>query len=70
MNAVGCDVCVDPGVGDVLRSWYPDSTGMLDLKYYDQPGRRHAPVFDIRRVEQEIGFVPKRSLVDQIGSTK
>jgi len=64
MNAVGADVCVEPGVGEVLRSWYPDATGKLDLKYYERPDRRRASVFDIRRVEQEIGFVPKRSLVD------
>ena len=63
MNAAGPDVSVEPGISEVLQSWYPDLIGKLDLTYYDQPGRRRAPVFDIRLIEKEIGFTPKRSLV-------
>ena len=41
-------------VANVLRSWWADS---VDLSWFDAPERAFASVFDVSRIEAEIGFV-------------
>ena len=62
MNAVGPKACVAASVPDVIRTWYPD--WLIDLSHYERPGHERDPVFTIRRIEQEIGFVPRISPLD------
>jgi len=57
MNAVGPKVFAEDTVPEIMRAWYPDLK--IDLSHYERPGHEHDPIFDIRRVREEIGFVPE-----------
>ena len=64
MNAAGREACVACSIPEILRAWFPDVVDKLDLTPYHRPGHERDSVYDIRRVAEEIGFVPKRGLLD------
>jgi len=54
MNAAGPRAWVADPVIDVLRNWWGDD---VDLSYFEQPGHEYDSVYDVSRVNQELGFV-------------
>ncbi|MEM7033405.1 MAG: NAD(P)-dependent oxidoreductase [Chloroflexota bacterium] len=63
MNAVGGQANVATSVPDVLRRWYGADADQLDFSYYEQVGQERAPVYDISRIRDELGFVPERPII-------
>ncbi len=53
MNAAPQQAWAEVDVASLLRSWYGDE---LDVNYYEQPGQERASLFDVRRIERELGF--------------
>ena len=43
-------------VAEVLRSWWGDE---VDLNWFEQPGHEWDSAYDVRRIEQELGFVAR-----------
>lgn len=62
LNAVGAHACVASPVPEILRAWYGSDADRLDLSAYALPGHACDPVYDIRRIQAEIGFVPQRAI--------
>lgn len=54
MNAAGPQAWAADTVADILRGWYGDE---VDVSYFEQPGNEYASVYDVRRIEAELGFV-------------
>ncbi len=63
MNAVAPTACTHDPVPEVLKAWYGVDADRLDFSHYERPGHERDPVYDIRRIEAEIGFVPQRPTV-------
>lgn len=63
MNAVAATACTLDPVPDVLRGWYGRDADALDFDFYERPGHARDAVYDIRRIAEEIGFVPQRPTV-------
>lgn len=63
MNAVAANACALDPVPDVLKAWYGPDADLLDFSFYERPGHARDPVYDIRRIEAEIGFVPLRPTI-------
>ncbi|MBM3215685.1 NAD(P)-dependent oxidoreductase [Candidatus Poribacteria bacterium] len=63
MNAAASQACVDSTVPDTLRAWYGADADAIDFSHYEPPGHERDSVYDIRRIAQEIGFVPQRSVL-------
>ena len=64
LNAVGGQACCEVPVPDIIRGWYGDEADRIDLSHYERPGHERDPVFDIRLIAREIGFVPLRSVLE------
>lgn len=60
LNAVGAQAAVAEAVPVILRAWYGDDVDKLDLSHYAQPGHERDALYDISRIEAELGFVPAR----------
>ena len=54
LNAAGPNVWANAPTGEILRHWWGDE---VDLSYFDEPGNAFASVFDVRKIERELGFV-------------
>ena len=65
MNAVGGQACVEGTVPDLLRVWYGEDVGAIDMGHYERVGHERDPVYDISRIEKELGFVPLRRVVPE-----
>lgn len=63
MNAVAATACTLDPVPDVLRAWFGPDADRLDFAHYEQPGQERDAVYSIRRIREEIGFVPRRPTV-------
>ena len=63
MNAVAATACTRDPVPAVLKAWYGTDADRLDFSHYAKPGHERDPVYDIRRIEAEIGFVPQRPTI-------
>jgi len=57
MNAAGPVAWVADPVADILANWWGDE---VDLSYFRQPGHEYDAVYDVRRIERELGFVAER----------
>jgi nucleoside-diphosphate-sugar epimerase len=57
MNAAGPRAWVADPVADVLANWWGDD---VDLSYFRQPGHEYDAVYDVSRIERELGFVAER----------
>lgn len=57
MNAAGPKAWVANPVADVLRAWWGDD---VDVSHFEQPGHAYDSVFDVRRIEETLGFVAER----------
>ena len=57
MNAAGPRSWVAAPVVDVLRNWWGDD---VDLSHFEAPGHEYDAVYDVSRIEQELGFVAER----------
>ena len=53
MNAAPRQAWSAVDVAELLRSWYGDT---LDVSFYERPGQERASVYDVRRIERELGF--------------
>jgi len=62
MNAVGRPACVACTVPEILRAWYGKDADRLDFSWYERPGHERDPVFRTERIQEEIGFVPERTI--------
>ena len=60
LNAVGAQAAVAEPVPIILRAWYGDDLGKLDLSHYQRPGHERDALYEIARIEAELGFVPER----------
>lgn len=54
MNAAGPKAWVADPVADVLRAWWGDD---VDVSHFEQPGHQYDSVFDVRQIEEALGFV-------------
>ncbi len=57
MNAAGPKAWVADPVADVLRAWWGDD---VDVSHFEQPGHQYDSVFDVRQIEETLGFVAER----------
>jgi len=57
MNAAGPKAWVADPVADVLRAWWGDD---VDVSHLEQPGHQYDSVFDVRQIEETLGFVAER----------
>ncbi len=57
MNAAGPVAWVADPVADILANWWGDE---VDLSYFRQKGHEYDAVYDVRRIERELGFVAQR----------
>lgn len=62
MNAVGTQACAEDTVPKIIRTWYGEDADGIDLSHYERPGHERDAVYQISRIEQELGFVPERSV--------
>jgi UDP-glucose 4-epimerase len=62
LNAVAAHACAACPVPELLRAWYGRDAERLDLSAFEQPGHAWDPVYDIRRIQAEIGFTPARDV--------
>lgn len=60
LNATAPQACVAVPIQELLRSWYGDSLGELDLSHYQRPGHERDALYDVSGVERELGFVAQR----------
>ena len=56
LNTTGPRAWVAVPVAEVLRSWWGDE---VDLSWFEQPGHEWDSAYDVRRIEQELGFVAR-----------
>jgi len=56
MNAAPRRAWASVPTADILRHWWGDA---VDLSYYDRPENRFAGVYEVSRIEKELGFVAK-----------
>ena len=63
MNAVGTQACAEDTVPKIIRTWYGEDADQIDLSHYERPGHERDAVYEISRIEQELGFVPERSVL-------
>lgn len=63
MNATGAQACVTAPVPVILRSWYGADADKMDFSHYERPDHEYDPVYDITRIQAELGFVPERSVL-------
>ncbi|MEE3258555.1 MAG: NAD(P)-dependent oxidoreductase [Candidatus Latescibacterota bacterium] len=63
MNAVGGQACVEGTVPELMRVWYGEDAGAIAMGHYERVGHERDPVYDISRIEKELGFVPLRKVV-------
>ena len=63
LNAVGTQACVEDTVPEIIRGWYGADADQIDLSHYARPGHERDPVYEISRIEEELGFVPERSVL-------
>lgn len=54
LNAAGPKAWVADPVADILRAWWGDN---VDVSHFEQPGHEYDSVFDVRRIQDELGFV-------------
>jgi UDP-glucose 4-epimerase len=57
MNATGPKAWVADPVADILGNWWGHD---VDLSYFQQPGHEFDAVYDVSRIERELGFVAER----------
>jgi nucleoside-diphosphate-sugar epimerase len=57
MNAAGPKAWVADPVADILANWWGED---VDLSYFRQPGHEYDAVYDVHRIERELGFVAER----------
>ena len=57
LNTTGPHAWVAAPTAEVLRGWWG---GAVDLSWYEQPGHEWDSAYDVRRIEQELGFVARR----------
>ncbi len=63
LNAVGSQACVAVPVPELMRAWYGSDAEELDFSHYERPGHERDPVYDISRIEAELGFVPQMPIL-------
>jgi UDP-glucose 4-epimerase len=58
MNACAPRAWVAGPVADILRNWWGDD---VDLSHFEQPGHEFDAVYEVKRIERELGFVASAS---------
>lgn len=53
MNAAGPKAWASAPVAEILSHWWPE----VDVSYFQQPGNEFNSVYDVSRIQQELGFV-------------
>ena len=59
MNACTKNAMTRVPVAEVLRLWWGEE---VDLSWYEQPGHEFDGLFDVKRIEDELGFVAQAAL--------
>ena len=54
MNATPCRAWVKDPVAEILRNWYGNE---VDVSYFEQPGCEWNSLYNVSRIEAELGFV-------------
>ena len=57
MNASGPKAWAADPVAEILRNWWGDD---VDLSHFEQEGHEYDSVYDVSRIEEELGFVAER----------
>jgi hypothetical protein len=57
MNAAGPKAWVADPVADVLRAWWGND---VDLSPFERAGHEYDSVYDVSRIQRELGFVAQR----------
>ncbi|MBN2307927.1 MAG: NAD(P)-dependent oxidoreductase [Candidatus Hydrogenedentes bacterium] len=58
MNAAGPKAWAKDPVGRILRGWYGND---VDVSHFERPGHEFDSVYDVSRIEHELGFVAERT---------
>jgi hypothetical protein len=56
LNATGPKAWVSVPVAELLHHWWGED---VDYSYYNQPGQAYDSVFDVNRIQAELGFAAK-----------
>ena len=56
MNAVGSKSNTKEPVANIIKKLYGTS---VDFSYYEQKGKEYDPIFNITKIKNELGFIPK-----------
>ncbi len=59
MNAVGDQSNAADPIPDILRSWYGADADSMDFSHYERPGHERDPIYDISKIQAELGFNPQ-----------
>jgi UDP-glucose 4-epimerase len=65
MNAVGTQANAADPIPDILRAWYGPGADVIDFSHYERPGHERDPIYDITRIQTELGFVPQWKPVEE-----
>lgn len=57
MNAAGPKSWVAAPVAEILSNWWGSD---VDLSHFEEPGHEYDSVYDVSRIERELGFVAER----------
>jgi len=63
MNAAGPTAWVAAPVAEILETWWGKD---VDLSYFEEPGHAYDSVYDVSRIQTEIGFVAKRTTDSEV----
>ena len=63
LNAVAPQASVACSVPQLMRVWYGADADAIDVSHYERPGHERDAVYDVSRIETELGFVAARSVL-------
>ncbi len=65
LNAVAPQAVVACSVPELMRVWYGADADAIDMSHYERAGHERKAVYDVSRIEAELGFVARRSVLPE-----
>lgn len=59
LNTTASKIWASAPTAEILRNWWGNE---VDVSYFEQPGHEYASVYDVRAIEQELGFTAEATL--------
>ena len=63
MNAAAATSWTKHPGAEILRSWWGDD---VDVSHFEQAGHERDAVYDVRRIRDELGFVAKTAIPENV----